>query len=175
MPMRYVKCEHCPTWFKTPFSARKHCLVCQILRDYDFKPGAYGKPKHCEHDHCKREFFPPKLSWAVCPDCTLLAEQPSRYPACHRCGEHWKTAPGTESTCLRCVQRTAADRISYIQFLTGVRERLIASNPAPPQDYVDWVALYGGEIKPPKPPEPDKPRKKSANSGKNSKVEPSIR
>lgn len=134
MPQRYIKCEHCPTYFKTPFSKRKYCSVCQIIRDYEVRPHSFGyKAKECAQ--CHGEFYPAKLSWDRCPGCTILVSQPSRYRECLLCHEHIKTAPGVKNTCVRCVQSSAERREEYIKLLYRLREDLIAENPPPPPDF----------------------------------------
>lgn len=153
MPVRYIKCQNCPTWFKTPFVQRKYCQTCQIIRDYEVFPHKYTpKPTVCVQ--CAGEFFPARPNWVVCGQCRNRVEEPSRYDPCHRCAKHYRPAPGLEATCSACVQESQVQRLAYVDFLYEARERLIADDPAPPQAYLDWANAQEA-------------KKKVANSGKN--------
>jgi hypothetical protein len=148
MPQRFIKCGQCPTWFKTPFSQRKYCAACQIIRDSEVRPHEYGDTgKECIS--CHAQFLPARPNWKVCASCADPVPQPSRFAPCNRCRESYRTATGLKNTCQRCVQITPQTRREYIEALKQRREVLIGEDPAPPQEYLDWVALYGGETKPP--------------------------
>lgn len=157
MPAKFIRCQNCPTWFKTPFSQRKYCQTCQIIRDYEVFPHKYtSKATTCTK--CSGQFFPARPNWTICARCRNLAEQPSRYEACHRCAKHYPPAPGLEQTCTECVQDTPIQRDAYIKYLYEARERLIEANPPPPQAYFDWIEA-----------------EKAANSEKNAPIGPEIR
>lgn len=109
-------------------SAQKYCGLCQILRDYELgqATGRGNRPKKCMI--CEQEFWPIKASWVQCGDCSTISYSENSKIDCwikHACEGRGVAAPGTEHSCMTCVQSTAAHRHAYIKRLYELRpERL---------------------------------------------------
>lgn len=110
MPMRTGCCEICGDEFIQMNKVRKYCTVCQGIRDVQFRPTMKRKCSICD-----TIFYPIKQNYVICNDCREPIERPDKYAACKGCGKHLRPAPGLNSHCMSCVQRTPKSRHQWLK------------------------------------------------------------
>lgn len=95
----------------------KRCAVCRILLDQKtLSLGKSGFARKCEA--CKKEFWPIRSTYKHCFDCSAFWTSTwLELPACSVCDKQQPLAPGTDETCLACVQSSEQYREAYVNKL----------------------------------------------------------